>query len=163
MPEAVILEPVRTAIGKYNGSLAGIPAVDLGAAVIRETIARAGLDVADLASVTMGNVVQASNKMNPARQAAIHAGLPVSVPAVTVNRVRLGCGSDRQWLSWPGCAAKSAAGGTCRASVYPGREDRQGLSTLWIDFLGNVHHRTIFIYLARAEQLGAGETLGFRV
>jgi len=114
MSEAVIVSPVRTAIGKYNGSLAGIPAVDLGAAVIRETIARAGLDAGEVASVTMGNVVQAGNKMNPARQAAIYAGLPVSVPAVTVNRV---CGSGAEAIAsaakdiWLGHAEAVIAGG----------------------------------------------------
>ncbi|MCJ9674429.1 acetyl-CoA C-acyltransferase, partial [Neorhizobium sp. SHOUNA12B] len=80
MSEVVIVQPLRTAIAKYNGSLAGIPAVDLGAAAIRETIARSGLAASEVASVTMGNVVQAGNRMNPARQAAIHGGLPVSVP-----------------------------------------------------------------------------------
>ena len=114
MAEAVIVAPVRTAIGKYNGSLAGIPAVDLGAAVIRETIRRSGLDAGEVASVTMGNVVQAGNRMNPARQAAMHGGLPVSVPAVTVNRV---CGSGAEAIAgaakdiWLGHANAAIAGG----------------------------------------------------
>lgn len=114
MAEVVIVAPVRTAIGKYNGSLAGIPAVELGAAAIRETMLRSGLDKSEIASVTMGNVVQAGNKMNPARQAAIHGGLPVSVPAVTVNRV---CGSGAEAIAnaakdiWLGHAKAAIAGG----------------------------------------------------
>ncbi len=91
--DILISSPVRTAIGAYNGSLKGTPAPDLGAVVVRETLKRAGLDPASVGSVVMGNVVQAGNKMNPARQAAIHAGLPVTTPALTVNRV---CGSGAQ-------------------------------------------------------------------
>jgi acetyl-CoA C-acetyltransferase len=92
-PEVVLCSPVRTAIGAFNGSLKTIPATDLGAVVIRETLQRAKLDPAVVESVVMGNVIQAGNKMNPARQAAINGGIPVSVPAMTVNRV---CGSGAQ-------------------------------------------------------------------
>ena len=75
--EIVLCGPVRTAIGAYNGSLKTIPAPDLGATVVRETLRRSGLDAAAIGSVVMGNVIQAGNKMNPARQAAIGGGLPV--------------------------------------------------------------------------------------
>jgi acetyl-CoA C-acetyltransferase len=91
--EVVLCHPVRTAIGAYNGSLKGVPATELGAVAVRETLARAGLAPERVGSVVMGNVIQAGNRMNPARQAAIHGGLPVSVPAMTVNRV---CGSGAQ-------------------------------------------------------------------
>jgi len=91
--DIVLCHPVRTAIGSYNGSLKGIPAAELGAAVVRETLRRAGIDPAAVGSAVMGNVVQAGNRMNPARQMAIAGGLPVSVPAMTVNRV---CGSGAQ-------------------------------------------------------------------
>src|SRR5580692_10195833 len=91
--EIVLCSPVRTAIGAFNGSLKTIPAPDLGAAVVRETLRRSGLEAATIGSVVMGNVIQAGNKMNPARQAAIGGGVPVSVPAMTVNRV---CGSGAQ-------------------------------------------------------------------
>lgn len=91
--EIVLVAPVRTAIGAFDGSLKEIPASDLGAAVVRETLRRSGVDGARLGSVVLGNVVQAGNRMNPARQAAIGAGVPVSVPALTVNRV---CGSGVQ-------------------------------------------------------------------
>jgi acetyl-CoA C-acetyltransferase len=89
----VIAEPVRTAIGTFGGTLRDVPAVDLGAVAIRAAVQRAGLQPHEIGTVVMGNVVQAGNKMNPARQAAIHAGLPVEVPAMTVNRV---CGSGAQ-------------------------------------------------------------------
>ena len=93
-PRSVVLaEPVRTAIGTFGGSLKEVPAPDLGAVAIKAAIARAGLKPEEIGTVVMGNVVQAGAKMNPGRQAAIHAGLPVSVPAMTVNRV---CGSGAQ-------------------------------------------------------------------
>lgn len=94
--EVVICSPVRTAIGTYGGTLKDTPAVDLGAVVIRATLERAKLPPGDVDTVVMGNVVQAGNKMNPARQAAIHGGVPVDVPAMTVNRV---CGSGAQAIA----------------------------------------------------------------
>ena len=92
-PEVVICNPVRTAIGTYGGTLKSIPATELGATVIRECLKRAGLAPDKVDTVVMGHVVQAGAKMNPARQAAIGAGVPVSAPAMTVNRV---CGSGAQ-------------------------------------------------------------------
>ena len=89
----VIAEPVRTAIGTFGGTLKDIPAVGLGATAISAALQRTGLRTDEIGTVVMGNAVQAGNKMNPARQAAIHAGLPVQVPAMTVNRV---CGSGAQ-------------------------------------------------------------------
>lgn len=94
--EIVICHPVRTAIGAFNGSLKSVPATELGATVVRETLRRSGLDASQLASVTMGNVIQAGNRMNPARQASIFGGVPVEVPALTVNRV---CGSGAQAIA----------------------------------------------------------------
>ncbi|HEV8026467.1 MAG TPA: acetyl-CoA C-acyltransferase, partial [Stellaceae bacterium] len=75
----VFAEPVRTAIGTFGGSLKDVAAPDLGAAAIKAALARARLRPEDIATVALGNVIQAGVKMNPARQAAIHAGLPVSV------------------------------------------------------------------------------------
>jgi acetyl-CoA C-acetyltransferase len=89
----ILAEPVRTAIGTFGGSLKEVTAATLGATAIRAAVARAGLRPDEIETAVMGNVVQAGNKMNPARQAAIHAGLPVSTPALTVNRV---CGSGAQ-------------------------------------------------------------------
>ena len=85
--EILLCAPVRTAIGAYNGTLKDTPATDLGAAVIRETLKRAGLKPEQIGSVIMGNVIQAGNRMNPARQASIHGGVPVSVPALTSSCV----------------------------------------------------------------------------
>jgi hypothetical protein len=89
----VFAEPVRTAIGTFGGSLKDVPAPNLGAVAIGAAVARAGLRPDEVETVVMGNVVQAGTKMNPARQAAVNAGLPVTTPALTVNRV---CGSGAQ-------------------------------------------------------------------
>jgi acetyl-CoA C-acetyltransferase len=112
--EVVLCHPVRTAIGTYNGTLKATPASELGAAVVRETLRRSGLDPARIGSVVMGNVIQAGNRMNPARQAAINGGVPVAVPAMTVNRV---CGSGAQAIAsaaqeiWLGHVDAAIAGG----------------------------------------------------
>lgn len=115
--DIVLCAPVRTAIGTYNGSLKGVPATKLGAIVVRETLQRAGLDAAKVDTVTMGNVIQAGNKMNPARQAAVHAGVPVNVPAMTVNRV---CGSGAQAIV---SAAQEISLGHAKAAVAGGMEN----------------------------------------
>jgi acetyl-CoA C-acetyltransferase len=91
--EAVILSACRTPIGSFGGVLKDMSAVDLGAIVIREAIARAGVKAQDIGDVIMGCVLQAGAGMNVARQAALKAGVPVEVPAETVNRV---CGSGLQ-------------------------------------------------------------------
>lgn len=98
MPKSnvVLCAPVRTAIGTYGGSLKGLTAPELGAAVIKAALQRAKLNGTDVDSVVMGQVVQAGAKMNPARQAMRAAGLPVEVPAMTVNRV---CGSGAQAIA----------------------------------------------------------------
>lgn len=88
--EAVIVSAVRTPIGKFQGTLAGFSASDLGAVVIKEAVSRAGIDPASVDEVLMGNVVSAGQGQAPARQAAIKAGLPPTVGATTVNKV---CGS----------------------------------------------------------------------
>src|SRR6202158_4673698 len=88
--EAVIISAVRTAVGKFQGSLKGLKATDLGALVVRESVRRAGIQPEEVDEVIMGCVIQAGLGQNPARQAALGAGLPVAVSAVTVNKV---CGS----------------------------------------------------------------------
>jgi acetyl-CoA C-acetyltransferase len=115
--DIVLCSPVRTAIGAYNGTLKTIPAPDLGAAVVRETLKRSGLDAGDVGSVVMGNVIQAGNKMNPARQASIGGGVPVSVPAMTLNRV---CGSGAQAIV---TAAQQIVTGEVDAAVAGGMEN----------------------------------------
>jgi acetyl-CoA C-acetyltransferase len=89
----VFAEPVRTAIGTFGGTLKDVPAPELGAVAIGGAVARAGVRLEEVETAVMGNVVQAGEKMNPARQAAVNAGLPVTTPAMTVNRV---CGSGAQ-------------------------------------------------------------------
>src|SRR5437762_1316813 len=112
--EVVLCHPVRTAIGTFSGTLKGTPATELGAAVVRETLRRSSLDPARVGSVVMGNVIQAGNRMNPARQAALNGGIPVAVPALTVNRV---CGSGAQAIAsaaqeiWLGQVEAAIAGG----------------------------------------------------
>src|SRR6516164_9642947 len=91
--EVVIVSACRTPIGAFGGALKDMSAVDLGAIVIREAIARAGVPPADIGDAVMGCVLQAGNGMNVARQAGLKAGLPQDVPAETVNRV---CGSGLQ-------------------------------------------------------------------
>ena len=93
MDRAVILSACRTPIGSFGGVFKDLSASDLGAIVIREAIARAGIDATAVGDVIMGCVLQAGSGMNVARQAAIKAGVPVEVPAETVNRV---CGSGLQ-------------------------------------------------------------------
>jgi acetyl-CoA C-acetyltransferase len=112
--EVVLSYPVRTAIGTFNGTLKSTPATELGAAAVRETVRRSGVDVTLIGSVVMGNVIQAGNRMNPARQAALKGGIPVAVPAMTVNRV---CGSGAQAIAsaaqeiWLGDIEIAIAGG----------------------------------------------------
>ena len=95
MQEVVIVAATRTAVGSFQGSLAAIPAVDLGAAVIRQLLAQTGLDGAEVDEVIFGQVLTAGAGQNPARQAAIKAGLPHAVPALTLNKV---CGSGLKAL-----------------------------------------------------------------
>ncbi|ADV66835.1 thiolase family protein [Deinococcus maricopensis] len=88
--KAVIVSASRTPVGKFMGALAPVSAVQLGALTLRETLQRAGLNGDLIDDVIMGQVVQAGSGQNPARQAAIHAGVPSSAGALTVNKV---CGS----------------------------------------------------------------------
>ncbi|WP_282019741.1 acetyl-CoA C-acetyltransferase [Planomicrobium okeanokoites] len=88
--EIVIVSAVRTAVGAFQGSLKDVSATELGAIVIKEAVNRAGLKHDQISEVIMGNVLQAGLGQNPARQAAINAGLPETVPSMTINKV---CGS----------------------------------------------------------------------
>lgn len=90
MIKVAIVSAVRTAVGSYQGSLAGISAVELGAVVIKEALKRAKIQGKQVDEVIMGNVLQAGLGQNPARQSSLAAGLPVEVPAITINKV---CGS----------------------------------------------------------------------
>ncbi|RXU58175.1 acetyl-CoA C-acyltransferase, partial [Pseudomonas protegens] len=113
----VIVAATRTAVGSFQGSLAGIPAVDLGAAVIRQLLAQTGIDPAQVDEVIMGQVLTAGAGQNPARQAAIKAGLPHAVPAMTLNKV---CGSGLKALH---LAAQAIRCGDAEVMIAGGQEN----------------------------------------
>lgn len=117
MKEVVIVSACRTAIGKFGGSLKDVPAADLGAIVIEEAIKRAGIDKTIVDEVVMGNVLQAAQGQNPARQAMIKAGLPVETPAMTINKV---CGSGLRCVS---LAAQMIKAGDADVIVAGGMEN----------------------------------------
>ncbi len=115
--EAVILSAVRTPVGRFQGGLSSIPAVQLGATAIKAAVERAGLkNPADIDEVFMGNVVQAGEGQAPARQASIYAGLPHTVSATTINKV---CGSG---LKAAMSAAQAIRAGDGRLFVAGGME-----------------------------------------
>jgi acetyl-CoA C-acetyltransferase len=116
MSDAVILSACRTPIGSFGGALKDVSASDLGAIVIREALARAKVTPESLDDVIMGCVLQAGAGMNVARQAALKAGVPVDVPAETVNRV---CGSGLQAVVH---AAEAVAAGSGDTYVAGGTE-----------------------------------------
>ncbi|WP_298357429.1 acetyl-CoA C-acyltransferase [Rhodoblastus sp.] len=119
MPRRDILlcAATRTPVGAFNGSLKSVPAPALGAVAVRAALTRSGLDPAKVGGVVMGNVVQAGNRQNPARQAALDGGLPISVPAMTVNRV---CGSGAQAVI---SAAQQIVSGEIDCAVAGGFEN----------------------------------------
>ncbi len=112
----VIVSAVRTPIGKYLGGLSPLPAPRLGALVIREAVRRAGIDAAVIDEVIMGNVLQGGVGQAPARQAAIHAGLPGAIPSVTINKV---CGSGLKAVM---LAAQAIKAGDAQCIVAGGME-----------------------------------------
>lgn len=111
-----IVSAVRTAVGSFQGSLSTVPAVDLGAVVIKEALNRAGLQGEEVDEVIMGNVLQAGLGQNPARQAAIKAGIPVEVPSITINKV---CGSGLKSVN---LAAQAIKAGEAEVVVAGGME-----------------------------------------
>jgi acetyl-CoA C-acetyltransferase len=112
----VILSAVRTPIGKYLGGLSSFSAPQLGAMVIREAVKRAGIDAGAVEDVIMGQVVQGGSGQAPARQALIHAGLPATLPAVTVNMV---CGSGLKAVM---LASQAIKAGDAECIVAGGQE-----------------------------------------
>ena len=117
MEEIVIVGAARTAIGKFGGSLAGVPAAKLGAHIIRKVLERAGIAPDQVSEVIMGQVLTAAVGQNAARQAAIWAGLPDMVPAMTINKVR-GSGLKAAMLG-----AQSIANGDADIVVAGGQEN----------------------------------------
>jgi len=117
MREVVIAGAVRTAIGKFGGMLASVPATELGRVVVEEAMKRAGVAPQEVGEVIMGQVIQAGAGLNPARQVALMAGIPVSVPAYTVNKV---CASGLKAVA---LGALSIASGENEVVVAGGMEN----------------------------------------
>lgn len=115
--KVVIAGACRTAIGKFGGTLKDIPAADLGTIVIKEALRRSGVKPEQVDEVYMGDVIQAGNGQNPARQAAVNAGIPVEVPATTINVL---CGSGLHCVN---LAAKLIAMGDKDIIVAGGMEN----------------------------------------
>jgi acetyl-CoA C-acetyltransferase len=116
----VILSAVRTPIGKYLGGLSSLTAPQLGALVIREAVTRAKVDPAAVEEVIMGQVVQGGSGQAPARQALIHAGLPATIGALTINKV---CGSGLKAVM---LASQSVKAGDAECIVAGGQESMSG-------------------------------------
>ncbi|MCG1054395.1 acetyl-CoA C-acetyltransferase [Mycetohabitans sp. B5] len=117
MTDVVIVSAARTAVGKFGGSLARIPAPELGATVIRAALERAGVKPEQVSDVVLGQVLTAGSGQNPARQALIKAGLPTAVPAMTINKV---CGSGLQAVM---LAANAVIAGDAQIVVAGGQEN----------------------------------------
>ncbi len=116
-PEVLVLSAVRTAIGKYGGGLSSVPPCDLAAQVVRDAVARAGVDPADVGHAVLGNVIHTEVRdMYLSRVAAVNAGLPVETPAFTVNRL---CGSGLQAIV---SAAQAIQLGDTQVAVAGGAE-----------------------------------------
>src|SRR5215213_1907915 len=116
MTDAFILSGARTPVGKFMGALKDFGAVDLGVIAARAAIERAGIDPEEINEVIMGNVVQAGNGQNPARQVALRAGVPNAVSALTINKV---CGSGLKAVM---LAANAIKAGEYEAAVAGGME-----------------------------------------
>jgi len=134
--EAYIVGGVRTAVGRFNGSLASLTTIDLGAEVIREVLRRTSIKGNEVDEAIMGNVLQAGLGQNPARQAAIMAGLPENIPAFTVNKV---CGSGLKSVV---LARQAIASGEADAIIAGGMEHMTSApyvvkSARWGQRLGN--------------------------
>lgn len=136
MKDVVIVSAVRTAVGTFGGALKDVPAIDLGALVIKEALKRANLNPEMVNEVIMGNVIQAGLGQNPARQSAVKAGLPVEIPAMTINKV---CGSGLRAVS---LAAQIIKAGDADVVVAGGMENMSRApfllpTTRWGQRMGN--------------------------
>ena len=114
--QSVIVSAVRTPTGKFLGALKDLSAAELGALVVREAVRRAGIDAASVDECIMGNVIQAGNGQNPARQAALNGGLSDHVAAMTINKV---CGSGLKAVM---LAAQAIKAGDLKVAVAGGME-----------------------------------------
>jgi len=116
MDEVFIIDGVRTAIGKFGGSLASMPAADLGAAIVRAILKRTGIEADDVDEVVLGCVFQAGLGQNVARQVAMKSGLPIGKTQMTINMV---CGSGLRAVA---CAAQSIKAGDASIVLAGGAE-----------------------------------------
>ena len=121
MPHVVIVGAVRSAIGTYGGALRDVRPVALGGQIVSASLSQAGMAPADVDEVILGMIYQGGQGPNPARQAAVHAGLPYSVPAMTVNKM---CGSGLKAVA---LAASAVRAGEADASVAGGMESMSGV------------------------------------
>ena len=117
MEEIVIVAAARTAVGKFGGSLAKVPATELGAIVIAEVLKRSGLKAEQVGEVIMGQVLAAGAGQNPARQALIKSGLSQATPGLTINAV---CGSGLKAVM---LAAQAVACGDSEIVIAGGQEN----------------------------------------
>src|SRR5437763_11026160 len=117
MPDIVITHALRTAVGKFGGSLAKTPAPELGATVIRALLTQSGVKVEQISEVILGEVLTAGSGQNPARQSSIKSGLPPSVPAMTINKV---CGSGLKAVM---LAAQAVQCGDAEIIIAGGQEN----------------------------------------
>lgn len=117
MSEVVIASATRTAIGSFNGGLAGVPAAELGRTVIVEALKRAGIEGGDVDETIMGHVLQTSQGQNTARQASVNAGIPQERPAVTINQV---CGSGLRSVAM---ATQMIKAGDAKTIIAGGHEN----------------------------------------
>jgi acetyl-CoA C-acetyltransferase len=136
MPHAVIASAVRTAIGTYGGALRDVDSVSLGQSAVSASLSRAGVDPASVDEVILGMIYQAGQGPNPARQVAVHAGLPYSVPAMTVNKL---CGSGLKAVA---LAASAVRSGDAATIVAGGMESMSGVhyglaGTRWGERMGH--------------------------
>ena len=121
MPHVVIVGAVRSAIGTYGGALRDLRPVTLGGQIVSASLSQAGMAPADVDEVILGMIYQGGQGPNPARQAAVHAGLPYSVPAMTVNKL---CGSGLKAVA---LAASAVRAGEADAIVAGGMESMSGV------------------------------------
>ena len=117
MPDIVITHALRTAIGKFGGSLAKTPAPELGATVIRALLTQSGVKAEQISEVILGQVLTAGSGQNPARQSSIKAGLPYAIPAMTINKV---CGSGLKAVM---LAAQAVQCGDAEIIIAGGQEN----------------------------------------
>jgi acetyl-CoA C-acetyltransferase len=128
----VILAACRTPVGRYLGGLSSLAAPQLGAVAIREVVRRAGIDPATIDDVIMGHVVQGGTGQAPARQAMIHAGLPATIPAMTINKV---CGSGLKAVM---LAAQAIRAGDAECVVAGGQESMSGAPHYLYNYRGGI-------------------------